>query len=129
MGVRDCRGGEKTCDRVHRGGNPDQRTSGGNNEGLHTRRMAKKGLRGIAGLPRHFIVRILSSSWGALLTFCDSLFSLGNKDNVVLYAGHDNPAKRVYRQVGFEVFANTTDDDGSWKELGFDTKKVKLGHW
>lgn len=52
----------------------------------------------------------------------------------MLYVGRENPAKRVYDNVGFKIFKSwpqldITGNDGSWKELGFDTGKVKLGHW
>ncbi|KLO10444.1 acyl-CoA N-acyltransferase [Schizopora paradoxa] len=53
---------------------------------------------------------------------------------VCLYVAHSNePASRVYHRVGYKgLFA----EDGletplveSWLELGFDRKRVELGHW
>ncbi|CAL1695213.1 unnamed protein product [Somion occarium] len=58
---------------------------------------------------------------------------LETKLYVVLYVAHDNPAAaRVYEKVGFVKF----DEPGSdvpgaerWLELGFDRRRVDLGHW
>ena len=52
---------------------------------------------------------------------------------MVLYVGHDNPAANVYNRVGFVGLASGTQSHykhvENWLELGFDRKKVELGHW
>lgn len=58
---------------------------------------------------------------------------LKNKDRVVLYVAHNNPAAaKVYDRVGFVGLAPTSgpvEGVDSWLELGFDRQHVKLGHW
>ena len=53
---------------------------------------------------------------------------------VVLYVAHSNePASRVYHRVGYKGLfseqASETPLVESWLELGFDRKRVDLGHW
>ena len=48
---------------------------------------------------------------------------------MVLYVGRENPAARVYTNVGFKRVRDVDGTEESWKELGFDPQKVKLGHW
>lgn len=58
---------------------------------------------------------------------------LKNKDRVVLYVAHNNPAAaKVYDRVGFLGLGPTSapvEGVDSWLELGFDRKHVTLGHW
>lgn len=58
---------------------------------------------------------------------------LKNKDRVVLYVAHNNPAAaKVYGRVGFVGLARSPEPvEGvdSWLELGFDRHHVQLGHW
>ncbi|KAI0639663.1 hypothetical protein C8Q77DRAFT_1152625 [Trametes polyzona] len=58
---------------------------------------------------------------------------LRQKESVVLYVAHNNPAARkVYERVGFLGFGGLAGGAGaadSWKELGFDRGMVQLGHW
>ncbi|KAL1744822.1 acyl-CoA N-acyltransferase [Schizophyllum fasciatum] len=54
---------------------------------------------------------------------CRFLLLEQGKEEVVLYVAHNNPAAAgVYRRVGFQ-------DGDSWMEIGFDQRRVKLGHW
>jgi hypothetical protein len=53
---------------------------------------------------------------------------------VVLYVGYDNPARKVYRRVGFagpggEPLDDESANQGHWLELGFDSERAELGHW
>ena len=52
---------------------------------------------------------------------------------IVLYVGRGNPAAKVYDKVGFVGLNKGNLDDISdvedWLELGFDKKRVTLGHW
>ncbi|KIK62235.1 hypothetical protein GYMLUDRAFT_42181 [Collybiopsis luxurians FD-317 M1] len=64
---------------------------------------------------------------------CKSLLNSG-KQAVALYVAHDNgPATKVYHNVGFVGLgeADTQPIEGveRWTEIGFDRKKVQLGHW
>lgn len=58
---------------------------------------------------------------------------LKNKDAVVLYVAHDNPAAAgVYHRVGFQGLTESkarVDGVENWLELGFDRELVQLGHW
>jgi len=52
----------------------------------------------------------------------------------VLFVGCENPAARVYRRVGFHgldtiIDGTAVDNVDRWLEVGFDRKKVTLGHW
>ena len=63
-----------------------------------------------------------------------SLLQDKGRETVVLFVGCDNRAARVYRRVGFqglETLANgsAVDNVNRWLEVGFDHKKVTLGHW
>lgn len=61
---------------------------------------------------------------------CDQL--LKEKEWVVLFVGHDNPAAKVYARVGF---AGLGENDGPvdgvdpWLEIGLDQDAVQRGHW
>ncbi|KAG6837672.1 hypothetical protein H0H93_004948 [Arthromyces matolae] len=59
--------------------------------------------------------------------------SRGQKESVVLYVAHNNPAaSKVYNRVGFVgLDENMPQVEGvdSWLELGFDREKTELGHW
>ncbi len=62
------------------------------------------------------------------------IFSLlKTKESVVLYVAHNNPAAaKVYHRVGFvglEPQAEKVSGVDSWLELGFDRRRVVLGHW
>ncbi|KAJ8523311.1 hypothetical protein ONZ45_g187 [Pleurotus djamor] len=60
---------------------------------------------------------------------CEEL--LRERNAVVLYVGHDNPAKSVYSSIGFVGLGKDEDSiDGvdDWLELGFDRERVELGH-
>lgn len=53
---------------------------------------------------------------------------------MVLYVGRENPARKVYQRVGFagpggEPLCNDPTNAGHWLELGFDQRRVELGHW
>lgn len=57
---------------------------------------------------------------------------LKKHEKIVLYAGVDNPARKVYARVGFQgLTAESSAVDGAdhWLEIGFDQAKVDLGHW
>lgn len=63
-----------------------------------------------------------------------SLLQDKGREAVVLFVGCDNRAARVYRRVGFQgldtlVNGSGVDNVGRWLEVGFDRKKVTLGHW
>ncbi|KAG7091256.1 hypothetical protein E1B28_010305 [Marasmius oreades] len=64
---------------------------------------------------------------------CEHLLFKTGKSSVALFVAHDNaPASRVYHNVGFVGLDGTERDSRqapSWKEIGFDRKKVELGHW
>ena len=56
------------------------------------------------------------------------------REAVVLFVGCENPAARVYRRVGFKgldtiIDGPAIDNVDRWLEIGFDRKKVILGHW
>ncbi|KAI0080327.1 hypothetical protein K474DRAFT_1590001 [Panus rudis PR-1116 ss-1] len=58
---------------------------------------------------------------------------LKSKKSVVLYVSHGNNAKKVYERVGF-VELGLEEEIGSgdsckWCEIGFDRRRVDLGHW
>ncbi|KXN88789.1 hypothetical protein AN958_06658 [Leucoagaricus sp. SymC.cos] len=62
------------------------------------------------------------------------LLSRPGKESVVLYVGHNNPARKVYQRVGFtgpngETLSDDPTNAGHWLELGFDQKRVELGLW
>lgn len=63
---------------------------------------------------------------------CRYLLQTPGRREVVLYVAHDNQiAARVYEGVGF-VEPDPVDGSGhslNWTEIGFDDKKVVLGHW
>ncbi|KAK7036503.1 hypothetical protein VNI00_011700 [Paramarasmius palmivorus] len=61
---------------------------------------------------------------------CEYLFSQG-KDTVSLYVGRKKDAAvKVYHNVGFAgLTPGAMDDSKRWLEIGFDQKKVDLGHW
>ncbi|EIN13944.1 hypothetical protein PUNSTDRAFT_117576 [Punctularia strigosozonata HHB-11173 SS5] len=63
---------------------------------------------------------------------CGQLLRSG-KEAVVLYVALSKPAARkVYHRVGFVGLSESEapQEDGSeWLELGFDRRRVKLGHW
>ncbi|KAG0707459.1 hypothetical protein DFH29DRAFT_844488 [Suillus ampliporus] len=53
-------------------------------------------------------------------------------EQVVLYVGVENDARRVYDRVGFKGLsegAPAIDGVENWLEIGFDQAKVELGHW
>ncbi|KAG6890009.1 hypothetical protein C0995_012969 [Termitomyces sp. Mi166 len=58
---------------------------------------------------------------------------LKQKESVVLYVAHNNPAaSKVYHRVGFVGLDKSmplVDGVDSWLELGFDRYRVELGHW
>ncbi|EPT04036.1 hypothetical protein FOMPIDRAFT_1141500 [Fomitopsis schrenkii] len=58
---------------------------------------------------------------------------LRTKESIILYVAHNNPtAAKVYHRVGFVGLSEDEEPvEGvdSWLELGFDQKKVELGHW
>ncbi|PCH33885.1 hypothetical protein WOLCODRAFT_147958 [Wolfiporia cocos MD-104 SS10] len=58
---------------------------------------------------------------------------LQQKESVVLYVAHNNPAAaNVYHKVGFVGLSHGSprvEGVDSWLELGFDRKIVDLGHW
>lgn len=63
-----------------------------------------------------------------------SLLQDRGREAVVLFVGCENRAARVYRRVGFQgldtiVDGSTIDNVDRWLEVGFDRKKVTLGHW
>ena len=63
-----------------------------------------------------------------------SLLQDKGREAVVLFVGCDNPAARVYRRVGFQgldtiIDGTAVDNVNRWLEVGFDRKKVTLGHW
>ncbi|KAJ3564575.1 hypothetical protein NP233_g8204 [Leucocoprinus birnbaumii] len=62
------------------------------------------------------------------------LLSKPNKESVVLYVGHNNPARKVYQRVGFtgpggEALCDDPTNAGHWLEIGFDRTRVELGLW
>lgn len=63
---------------------------------------------------------------------CRELLLTPGRREVVLYVAHDNQnAARVYESVGF-VEPDPVVGSGhslNWTEIGFDDKKVELGHW
>ncbi|KAG6816588.1 hypothetical protein H0H87_004814 [Tephrocybe sp. NHM501043] len=65
---------------------------------------------------------------------CEHLLTGPNrKESVVLYVAHDNIAANVvYDRVGFTGLAQSgpkVTGVAPWLEIGFDRKKVVLGHW
>ncbi|KAG1753555.1 uncharacterized protein EDB91DRAFT_1043631 [Suillus paluster] len=57
---------------------------------------------------------------------------LKTHEQVVLYVGVDNHAKKVYDRVGFQGLSEgfpTIDGAEHWVEIGFDRAEVTLGHW
>jgi len=67
-----------------------------------------------------------------MLIFFFLLRLLKKHEKIVLYAGVDNPARKVYARVGFQgLTAESSAVDGAdhWLEIGFDQAKVDLGHW
>ncbi|RPD81891.1 hypothetical protein L226DRAFT_555942 [Lentinus tigrinus ALCF2SS1-7] len=85
----------------------------------------------VAGITKVFTdSRWRSRGCAERLTWHVCQYLLETKDTVVLYVGHNNPAAKVYRRVGFVGFASEHDGKpNSWKELGFDSSKIELGHW
>lgn len=67
---------------------------------------------------------------GSLLTYL-SRSLLITKESIVLYVGHENPAAKVYKRVGFAGLLGAPPVKGvdSWLEVGFDPKCVVMGHW
>lgn len=62
-----------------------------------------------------------------------SYFLREDKQSLVLYVAHENPAaRRTYKSVGFRGL-----EDGKglvagverWLEIGFDRQRIRLGHW
>ena len=63
-----------------------------------------------------------------------SLLQEKGREAVVLFVGVDNAAAHVYRRVKFQgldnlVNGSAVDNVGRWLEMGFDRKRVTLGHW
>jgi len=63
-----------------------------------------------------------------------SLLQDKGREAVVLFVGCENRAARVYHRVGFHGLDNLVngppvDNIDRWLEVGFDRKKVTLGHW
>ena len=64
-----------------------------------------------------------------------SLLKDQGREAVVLFVGCENRAARVYRRVGFQGLdtivngCSAVDNVDRWLEVGFDRKKVTLGHW
>jgi len=62
---------------------------------------------------------------------CQEMFNKG-KESVVLFVGIGNNARSVYDKVGFVgLGANDGPVEGvdRWLEIGFDERRVDLGHW
>lgn len=62
-----------------------------------------------------------------------SLLQDKGREAVVLFVGCENRAARVYRRVGFQGLDTIVncfiDNVDRWLEVGFERKKVTLGHW
>ncbi|KAG2143005.1 hypothetical protein DEU56DRAFT_733420 [Suillus clintonianus] len=57
---------------------------------------------------------------------------LKTHEQVVLYVGADNHAKKLYNRVGFQGLSEGSppiDGVEKWLEIGFDRAEVELGHW
>ncbi|KAF9654186.1 hypothetical protein BDM02DRAFT_57227 [Thelephora ganbajun] len=88
----------------------------------------------VAGITKVFTnpdTRNMGCAERLVRTVCHSL--LKSHESVVLYVAHNNPAAfKVYHKVGFQGLESpkaVADGVEDWLELGFDRKRVVLGHW
>lgn len=88
----------------------------------------------VAGITKVFTnpaTRNMGCAERLVRSVCNSL--LQSYNTVVLYVAYDNPAaSKLYHKVGFQGLESpkaVSDGVEDWLELGFDRKRVVLGHW